>query len=172
MNNPHTGTVASALRKCQLLLVAIERCEDNATLERQALEEGALLQLWRAYKAFLAEQAHQLQLAVTPESAEDLHRYAAAAQKVSAEVQELLNLAENPDGWFAGLQRAWRGLWQSAGSGSGQIAVSAQSPTVNLIPMTEVKDAAPAPLTRESLQSWLRALSELVLRQRAQSVEW
>lgn len=186
MSNPYTGSVASALRKCQLLLIALEDEEVAATppsqpaaLMRSATLESALMQLWRAYRAFLAEQAHQLSLGSEPESAQALMKLAQASQKVSAEVGELVSLAENPDSWFRAFEQAWRALWrfsaQQEGSSGAQAAFggqSGQSAVQNLIPTRQLAEASSGPLSAEQLQRWHSCLSELVVRQRAQGQEW
>ncbi|MFD1217781.1 DUF6586 family protein [Microbulbifer celer] len=175
MSNPYTGTVASAVRKSQLLLASASTLQEASgagnMLERQALIEGAVLQLWRAFRAFLAEQSHQLQLGVEPETARDLGRYAEAANKVSAEVTELCNLADNPDSWVVALQSAWRGLL-IPGQSPLTAAGAQRSSAVNLIPMAELRDDPAAALTAESVLEWQQALIELVTRQRAQGQEW
>ncbi|WP_295801985.1 DUF6586 family protein [uncultured Microbulbifer sp.] len=182
MSNPYTGSVASALRKCQLLLSAAAEGEvaavppsHPAALVHAATLEGALLQLWRAYRAFLAEQAHQLSLGAEPESATALLKLAAASHKASAEVGELVSLAENPDSWFRELEQAWRALWRFAAQQGGARAsgsVSGPGAVQNLIPSTQLAEAPAGPLSVERLEGWHRKLSELVARQRAQGQEW
>ena len=121
MSNPYTGVVASALRKAQLTLHASESTGEAGSqqaLLETALQEAALVQLWRAYKAFLAEQGHQLQLGFRPggepETAAALSQLVAARGKFSAEANELVNLAENPDSWFRAMESSWQALWQPA----------------------------------------------------------
>ena len=184
MSNPYTGTVASALRKCQLLVSAAMEEEvvamppsHPAVLMRTAGLEGALMQLWRAYRAFLAEQAHQLNLGVEPDSAKALHSQALSNQKVSAEVEELVGLAENPESWFCQLEQAWRSLWRlssQAGARAGAKTVGAgeQGAVQNLIPSVQVAESSGGGLNAEQLARWHQNLSELVTRQRAQGQEW
>ena len=179
MSNPYTGTVASALRRCQLILQSRE-AEQGDPLSPEALYEsalcqGALLQLWRAYMAFLAEQGHQLQLGFAPggepETAQALAQLVTARGKFSAEVNELVSLAENPDSWFRGLEAAWRALWYPAG-GSDQSSPTDASGAQSLIPVRQLDTRAPEALNRDTLGNWLRALSELIQRQRAHGQEW
>ncbi|WP_078085572.1 DUF6586 family protein [Microbulbifer mangrovi] len=180
MSNPYTGTVASALRRCQLILQSPEpEAEQGNPLSPEALYEsalcqGALLQLWRAYRAFLAEQGHQLQLGFgpggEPETAHSLAQLVTARGKFSAEINELVSLAENPDSWFQGLEAAWRALWCPAG-GAGQSAAD-PSGVQSLIPVRQLDTRAPEALNRASLGKWFRALNELIQRQRAHGQEW
>ncbi|MCK7597326.1 hypothetical protein M0G74_08585 [Microbulbifer sp. CAU 1566] len=172
MSNPYTGTVASALRKCQILLQSLdERGSTENPLLQAALQEGALLQLWRAYRAFLGEQSHQLGLGtgVVPESAAALQSLLTARGKFSADVGELVSLAENPDSWFYPMAVAWIGLWKlptSAGQGpDGGAGVQ------TLIPVRQLEDM-PVAVDPECLNRWLRGLTELVQRQRVQGEEW
>lgn len=107
MSNPYTGTVASALRKCELLLDT----GPGTALARTAVYEGVVLQLWRAYRAFLAELAFQLHLNTEPESAQALAEHAEAARVPCGQAVELQELSANPDSWLARLQVAWVRLW-------------------------------------------------------------
>ena len=184
MSNPYTGTVASALRKCQLLVsaamdeeVAAMPPSHPAALMHAAGLEGALLQLWRAYRAFLAEQAHQLNLGAEPESAKVLRNQALANQKVSAEVEELVGLAENPDSWFCQLEHAWRSLWRLSSQAGARSSVErggagGQGAVQDLIPSVQVADSSGGGLSAEQLARWHQNLSELIARQRAQGQEW
>ncbi|WP_299593051.1 DUF6586 family protein [uncultured Microbulbifer sp.] len=181
MSNPYTGAVASALRKTQLILhspdASGEAGSQQALLDT-ALQEAALVQLWRAYRAFLAEQGHQLQLGFRPggepETAQALAQLVAARGKFSAEVNELVSLGENPDSWFRSMELAWQALWRPAGG----ISMSPSDPgpgpgaVQSLIPVQQLDQTAAEPLSREALTSWLRAMNELVQRQRAHGEEW
>lgn len=175
MSNPYTGLVASALRKSELMLHSLDASgvEHNALLQ-SALLEGALLQLWRAYRAFLAEQGHQLQLGFKPGGEPDtairLQELVGARGKYSAEVVELVGLEENPDSWFGAMARCWRGLWRPAAGGAQEL--SAAGSVQSLIPLRQMDSSASASLDRESLRFWHRQLGELVARQRDQSREW
>ena len=183
MSNPYTGTVASALRKAQLLLQSCAEAGDNPLLET-ALLESALVQLWRGYRAFLAEQGHQLQLGISagaePESAQALAALVSRRGKFSGEVTELVNLAEDPHSWLAGLSAAWSKLWVLSAAGSGVQATSGKSAGAveSMIPVRQLDGAAAvqevqaAPITREGVQQWLQSLSELIQRQRSHSQEW
>ena len=178
MSNPYTGAVASALRKAQLILHSPESSGEAGTpqaLQETSLQEAALLQLWRAYKAFLAEQGHQLQLGFRPggepETAAALAALVSARGKFSAEVNELVSLAENPDSWFQGMAAAWRALWLPAGAGA-QASEVASAEVQSLIPVQQLDCRQPEPLSRQALTGWLRALNELVQRQRAHAQEW
>ncbi|SHE50627.1 hypothetical protein SAMN04487965_0038 [Microbulbifer donghaiensis] len=162
MSNPYTGTVASALRKSQLLLAT--DCE--AALQRSAVQEAAVLQLWRAYRAFLAELAYQLHLDAEPESAQALLERAHAFGKSSGEAAELHELAADPDSWLARLQAAWVALWSFSADQAGRREAA------NLIPVQNLSATEPLQLTDELLHDWYKALSELVRRQRAQTEEW
>lgn len=175
MSNPYTGTVASALRKAELLLQSLEAGEaESNPLQQSALLEGTLLQLWRAHRAFLAEQGHQLQLGFKPggepEAAHRLQELTAARGKFSAEVAELVGLEENPDSWFSAMARCWQGLWRPAGGGAQESA--ANNGVQTLIPLRQLDTNFSASLDRESLRHWHRQLNELVARQRAQGQEW
>lgn len=178
MSNPYTGVVVSALRKCQLMLQPLDQIEaEHNPLLLSALHEGALLHLWRAYQAFLAEQGYELRLGFSPggepESAQALAKMATACDKLSAEVGELVNLEENPDSWFHAMACTWRGLWHPAGNGGD--AESGSGSVQTLIPVRQLDrttSGGPVVLDREQLQLWHQALTELVLRQRAQSQEW
>ncbi|WOX05470.1 DUF6586 family protein [Microbulbifer pacificus] len=175
MSNPYTGIVVSALRKSELLLQSLEvrEAESNPLLQA-ALLEGTLLQLWRAHRAFLAEQGHQLQLgfkpAGEPDTALRLQEMAAARGKFSAEVAELVGLEENPDSWFNAMARCWQGLWRPAGGA--QESGAANSGVRTLIPLRQLDSSFSASLDSESLRHWHRQLNELVVRQRAQGQEW
>ncbi|WP_066964051.1 DUF6586 family protein [Microbulbifer sp. Q7] len=177
MSNPYTGSVASALRKAQLILQAPvpgEAADSQQALLESALQEAALMQLWRAYKAFLAEQGQQLQLGfragAEPDTAQALAQLVSARGKFSAEVNELVSLSENPESWFQGMQAAWEALWRPAGTEAAQSEGAAGVQT--LIPVQQLDRAAPEPLSRDLLMKWLRALNELVVRQRAHGQEW
>lgn len=161
MSNPYTGTVAAALRKSELLL-AVE-CE--APLQRAALHEAAVLQLWRAYRAFLAELAYQLQLNSEPESAQALAERAAAFGVTCGAAVELSELDVDPDSWLAQLQAAWVELWDFSSDSGGQRPA-------NLIPLQNLSATGPVELSEEVLRQWHAGLAELVRRQRAQSEEW
>ncbi|WP_406827657.1 DUF6586 family protein [Microbulbifer sp. ARAS458-1] len=179
MSNPYTGTVASALRKAQLLLQSSAEVDDTPLLEASLLE-AAVLQLWRGYRGFLAEQGYQMQLGFAagaePQTAQALANLVAQRGKFSGEASELVNLAENPDSWFAGLFAAWHKLWVLSASGSSGHAQSTTSVGVqSMIPVRQLDSAEVAPeqaLTRERVQQWHRSLSELIQRQRAHSQEW
>lgn len=178
MSNPYTGAVASALRKAQLILHSPESSGEAGApqaLQETALQEAALLQLWRAYRAFLAEQGHQLQLGFgpggEPETATALATLVSARGKFSAEVNELVSLAENPDSWFQGMAAAWQALWLPAG-GETQSGTVVSVEVQSLIPVQQLDRREPEPLSRKALTSWLNALNELVQRQRAHAQEW
>ncbi|WP_323844062.1 DUF6586 family protein [Microbulbifer magnicolonia] len=160
--NPYTGSVASALRKSELLLQA----GGGAPLQRAALQEAAVFQLWRAYRAFLAELAFQLQLNAEPESAQALGERARAFGKTSSEAAELEGLAADPDSWLAGLQSSWVQLWSFSGE------TDRKRESANLIPAQNLSAPGPVQLTDDLLRDWHSALNELVRRQRAQSEEW
>ncbi|WP_231757189.1 DUF6586 family protein [Microbulbifer elongatus] len=179
MSNPYTGTVASALRKAQLLLQSSAQAGDTPLLEASLLE-AAVVQLWRGYRGFLAEQGHQMQLGFAtgaePETAHALAHLVAQRGKFSAEANELVSLAENPDSWFAGLCGAWHRLW--ALSVSSATTSSPASGVQSVIPVRQLDDlgrsvaTSDQPLTRERVQEWYQGLSELIQRQRAHSQEW
>ncbi|SDZ79142.1 DUF6586 family protein [Microbulbifer marinus] len=162
MSNPYTGSVAAALRKTQLLL----ETGAEAPLHRSAIQEAAVLQLWRAYRAFLAELAYQLQLDTEPESAQALIERVHAFGKASGEAAELHELATNPDSWLAQLQAAWVQLWSFSAD------KDQKRKAANLIPVQNLSAPRPAELTDDLLRDWHSALSELVRRQRAQLEEW
>lgn len=162
MSNPYTGSVASALRKSQLLL----ETDCAAPLQQVAMQEAVVLHLWRAYRAFLAELAFQLQLDTEPESAQALAERALAFGKASGEAAELQELALDPDSWLSRLQAVWVQLWSFATeSGNRQQAA-------NLIPLQNLSAPGPVQLSDDLLRDWHSALGELVRRQRAQSQEW
>nr|WP_010130560.1 DUF6586 family protein [Microbulbifer agarilyticus] len=182
MSNPYTGTVASALRKAQLLLGDHQQAASGQPLLGTALREAALTQLWRAYRAFLAEQGHQLQLGFAvgaePESAQALAALVSRRGKFSGDVTELVNLSEDPQSWLSGLCGAWAGLWQlsiSAPPGPAG-ALNAASGVESMIPVRQLDNPSANPqdvsLTADNLRRWHQALVELIQRQRAQSQEW
>ena len=162
MSNSYTGAVASALRKCQLLL----GIEGTAQLQHSALQEAAVLQLWRAYRAFLAELAHQLQLGSEPESPQALAERAAAAGKTCGAAVEMQELVKDPESWLARLQSAWVQLWSFSAEPGGQARPA------NLIAVENLSAAVPVVLEDSQIHAWHSALTELVRRQRAQSEEW
>ncbi|WP_237056005.1 DUF6586 family protein [Microbulbifer sediminum] len=164
MPNPYTGTVAVALRKSQLLLES----EPAGDLHRVALQDAVVLQLWLAYRAFLCELGHQLQLGAEPESPEQLARALGARGMASAEAAELLSLAEDRESWLAGLEAAWQQLWQFSG-GSATGAGGAGSPT-QVIPLRDLGRQPPVP-DLPALRVWRESLAELVRRQRAHMEE-
>ncbi|MFA0811974.1 DUF6586 family protein [Microbulbifer epialgicus] len=157
MSNPYTGQVASALRKAQLLLQMT--CE--TPLQRTALEEGVILQLWKAYKAFLAELSHQLQLDIEPESLQIIADSLEAQGRASNEVKELQQLGSESDTWLSQLLLIWSRLLSLSPSPE-PIRKGA-----NLIPLHNVASPVPLVVSAEVLQEWHAALSELVHRQRA-----
>jgi hypothetical protein len=167
MSNPYTGSVASALRKAELLLGA----EASPGLQRAAVQDGALLQLWRAYRAFLLELSFQLQLGAEPETAAQLQQLAASRGKTSSEAGELLELLGDPGSWLARLRGAWEQLWrfnnESAAGNGGQ-----RPQTGKLIPVQNLAVSAPVVVDEILLREWQSALTELVRRQRAQTEEW
>lgn len=163
MSNVYTGAVASALRKSQLLMEG----ENGAALRQAAVKEAVVLQLWRAYRAFLCELAFQLQLGCEPESASDLKERAADRGTACAEAAELLELLGDSTSWLSQLQAAWQGLWQfSGGRGGGDRSND------YLIPLQNLSAPEAAALSDERLEEWRRALAELVRRQRAHMEEW
>ncbi|WP_193164066.1 DUF6586 family protein [Microbulbifer hainanensis] len=164
MSNPYTGAVASALRKAELLLQA--GVGDAPT--RAAIQDAVVLELWRAYRAFLAELAYQLQLGVEPESARALADRASAMGKTCAEAAELCGLGADDDSWLAQLQVTWVQLW-SFSSESGQRKAGG---AVDLIPARNLSAPQSRVLDFATLDEWRRALAELVRRQRAHSEEW
>ncbi|MBY6189200.1 hypothetical protein KUV22_02090 [Microbulbifer agarilyticus] len=183
MSNPYTGTVASALRKAQLLLGAHQQAANEQPLMDAALLESAVTQLWRAYRAFLAEQGHQLQLGFAagaePDSAQALAALVSQRGKFSGDVTELVNLSEDPQSWLSRLSGAWAGLWQlslSTPAGPAGAANVGGSGVETMIPVRQLDNpsARPleAPLTADNLHQWHQALVELIQRQRAQSQEW
>ncbi|WP_250462521.1 DUF6586 family protein [Microbulbifer litoralis] len=162
MSNPYTGAVASALRKGELLL----SLEQAAPLQQAAVLEAAVLHLWRAYRAFLAELAYQLQLNSEPESAQALAERATALGKTCSEAVELSDLAADPDSWLSQLQAAWVQLWSFSAESRPHTAAD------NLIPLQNLSAPQPAALTETRLRQWHAGLAELIRRQRAQSEEW
>lgn len=162
MSNPYTGSVASALRKAELLLTL----EAPESLGQKALLEAALLQLWRAYRAFLCEVSFQLQLGCEPGSESELRARAAERGITSGEANELMALLEQPDSWLSQLQAAWGWLWSFAAPGG------ADSRADKLIPLRNLSEAQPSELSAAGLREWQRALGELIRRQRAHSAEW
>lgn len=162
MTNPYTGAVASALRKCELLLGV----EDSSPLQRSALQEAAVLQLWRAYRAFLAELAHQLQLGSEPESPQALSERASAVGKSCGEALEMQELIRDPESWLARLQASWVQLWSFSAE------TDRQARPANIIPVQNLSASGPAELEDGEIHAWHSALSELVRRQRAHSEEW
>ncbi|MFV8782457.1 DUF6586 family protein [Microbulbifer sp. SA54] len=175
MSNPYTGSVASALRKGQLLLEVVSggARADAPPLAETALLEGALLHLWRAYRAFLGEQAHQLGLGAEPESARALKKLAEARQKTSAEIDELVGLEENPDSWLYGMAWAWKGLWRlSAQNPLADVGKAGGAAAASLIPLAQLDEPRVDTLGAQKLTFWCRSLSELIARQRAQGQEW
>ncbi|MBB3061459.1 DUF6586 family protein [Microbulbifer rhizosphaerae] len=163
MSNPYTGAVASALRKSQLLLEG----EGGPALRQAAVQEGAMVQLWRAYRAFLCELAFQLQLGCEPESASELKERAVARGMACAEAVELLELLGDPGSWLSQLQAAWLQLWKFSGGRS-----EGNRGGDNLIPLQNLSTAEIPVLNEELLQTWRGALEELVRRQRAHMEEW
>ncbi|GAB2502735.1 DUF6586 family protein [Microbulbifer agarilyticus] len=183
MSNPYTGTVASALRKAQLLLGEPQQVASGQPLLDTALLEAALTQLWRAYRAFLAEQGHQLQLGFAagsePESAQALAALVSQRGKFSGDVTELVNLSEDPESWLSGLCRAWAGHWQlstSAPAGPSEASNATASGVQAMIPVRQLDNPSAGPqdadMTADNLRQWYQALVELIQRQRAQSQEW
>ncbi|QFT54636.1 DUF6586 family protein [Microbulbifer sp. THAF38] len=157
MSNPYTGLVTSALRKSQLLATS----SFDSAIQRMALEEGALLQLWKAYRAFLAELSHQLQLGFEPESLQVIVDSLHSQGKASVEVRELQLLVSEPGSWLSEFLRAWHQLLRlpplAEDKGQGG----------NLIPAHNVAGPVVVDLSFEVLLKWHAALSELVGRQRA-----
>lgn len=164
MSNPYTGTVAAALRKSQLLL----ELAPAQGLQQGAVEEAAVLQLWRAYRAFLCELAFQLQLGTEPQTSAELARDVKARGQASSEAAELVALEEDPGSWLSGLQAAWQQLWQfSAAPPPGQAAEAGRQ-----IPLVDLGSSPGVALDFALLAQWRAALAELVQRQRAHMEEW
>ncbi|MCH9691830.1 MAG: hypothetical protein K0U59_07185 [Gammaproteobacteria bacterium] len=166
MNNPYTGVVEAILRKSQLLLDA---AGDKAPLLTEGLQEAVLIQLWRAYRGFLVEQACQLGLSDDPQCARDLFQLTSAQGSSSAELGELLGLQEDDSSWLSAMEAAWGSLWQF--SNGSMPRAKRQDWQAQLIPLREMVGAQPV-LTWEILHFWQRALTELIHRQRAQAQEW
>lgn len=162
MSNPYTGSVASALRKGQLLL----ETESAVPLASAGLQEAVVLQLWRAYRAFLAELAFQMHLDSEPESAQALAERARALGKTCGQAVELQELSADPDSWLARLQAAWVQLWSFSVEKNGT-----RPQATNLIPLQNLSATGPVALSDGLLREWHSALSELVRRQRAQAEE-
>ncbi|MEX2962132.1 DUF6586 family protein [Microbulbifer sp. TYP-18] len=162
MSNPYTGTVTSALRKSELLLAG----QPAQGLQAAALREAALMQLWRAYLAYLAELSFQLQLGLEPQSAAELQQRLQASAKASGEVAELIALEEDSCSWLTQLQACWRLLWRPGKGNAG-----AQG-GVDLISTGNRAAANPESLNDDRLRAWHLALQELVQRHRAHTEEW
>lgn len=165
MTNPYTGTVAAALRKSQLLL----ELAPAEGLQRAAVQEAVLLQLWRAYRAFLGELAHQLQLGAEPQAAAELKRAVLARGQASAEALELAALEADADSWLAALQDAWHQLWRFSADSSARGGATAAG---QQIPVVDLGSSRPAALDSATLAEWRESLAELVRRQRAHLEEW
>ncbi|KUJ84889.1 hypothetical protein AWR36_004430 [Microbulbifer flavimaris] len=165
MSNPYTGSVAAALRKASLLA----DLPPEGNLQAQALMEARLLELWRAYQAFLAELAFQLQLGGEPGSPGALAQMALSQNKGCGEATELQALLEEPGSWLSSLEAAWQSLWQFSADRGGQ-SKNAASPA--LIPARDVGRRSVEALSAEQLEQWQSALTELIHRQRAHSAEW
>ncbi|MEW5248456.1 DUF6586 family protein [Microbulbifer sp. 2201CG32-9] len=162
MSNPYTGTVTSALRKSELLLAG----RPAQGLQAAALREAALMQLWRAYLAYLAELSFQLQLGLEPQSAAELQQRLQASAKASGEVAELIALEEDPCSWLSQLLACWRLLWRPGKANAGaQVGV-------DLISTGNRATANPESLNDVRLRAWHLALQELVQRHRAHTEEW
>ncbi|MCO1333518.1 hypothetical protein MO867_04105 [Microbulbifer sp. OS29] len=158
MSNPYTVHVTSALRKSQLLLQL--PCE--ISLQRSALEEAALLQLWKAYQAFLAEQAAQLQLGFEPDSPQLMVDALKAQGRASADANELADLLKDSGSWLSHMLSAWTALQELS------VIAKEKKQKVNLIPLhNESLGSDLTILSQEQLLQWHQALSELVRRQRA-----
>ncbi|WP_445366174.1 DUF6586 family protein [Microbulbifer sp. ANSA001] len=157
MSNPFTGQVASALRKAQLLL---QLTSDVSPLQSAALEEAVVLQLWKAYRAFLVELSHQLQLGFEPESLQMIADSLETQGRASNEVKELQQLNEQPDSWLNQLLQAWT-LLMSLPSNT---EVKREAP--NLIPIHNV-GREPVTITVQGLTQWHKSMVELIRRQRA-----
>lgn len=159
MTNLYTGLVVSALRKCQLLL----QRTGESDLQSRALEEAALFQLWKAYRAFLAELAIQLQLGFEPESLQVILDSLESQGVVSSEARELSLLSADPDSWLSKLLQAWKQLQQLAPAPTEEFVRKG----ANLIPLHSIAFPASNAISAEILLEWHSALSELVRRQRA-----
>ncbi|MFI2810091.1 MULTISPECIES: DUF6586 family protein [Microbulbifer] len=165
MANPYTGSVAAALRKSQLLLESAPA----GGLHQAAVQDAVVLQLWLAYRAFLCELAHQLQLGSQPESPGQLARDAASRGMSSSEAAELEALAGDPESWLAGIEAAWLGLWQFSGSRASQ-GNGAGSPA-QVIPLRDLSRQSAAP-DLDALRNWRESMVELIRRQRAHMEEY
>ncbi|WKD51330.1 DUF6586 family protein [Microbulbifer spongiae] len=159
MTNLYTGLVVSALRKCQLLL----QLSGESALQNRALQEAALFQLWKAYKAYLAELANELQLGFEPESLQVVLDSLKSRGVVSSEARELSLLYADPDSWLSKLLQCWRKLQQYAPTPTMESARKG----ANLIPLCSMASPTSGALSAEILLKWHGALSELVRRQRA-----
>lgn len=157
MSNPHTGQVVSALRKTQLLL----QLSSETPLQRVALEEAAVLQLWKAYRAFLAELSHQLQLGLESDSLQVIADSLESQGRASIEVKELQQLSEEPCSWLSQLLQAWAQLVSAPSNTKDKL----DSP--NLIPLHNLAASELVTISDEVLLQWHASLSELVRRQRA-----
>ncbi|WHI46669.1 DUF6586 family protein [Microbulbifer sp. JMSA004] len=158
MSNSYTIHVTSALRKSQLLL----QQPWDLPLQRDALEEAALMQLCKAYRAFLAEQAAQLQLGFEPESPQLIIDALGVQGRASAEANELSGLVGDPQSWLSHMLYAWEEQQKIS------VGADEKQQQVNLIPLhNEVAKPEFAPLSKELLLQWHRSLNELVVRQRA-----
>jgi len=157
MSNPYTGQVVSALRKAQLLL----QLTSEMPLQRVALEEAAVLQLWKAYRAFLAELSHQLQLGFESDSLQVIADSLEGQGRASIEVKELQQLSEEPCSWLSQLLRAWTQLVSVLSK------PEAKHESPNLIPVHNLATSELVTISDEVLLHWHASLSELVRRQRA-----
>ncbi|AWF81840.1 hypothetical protein BTJ40_13955 [Microbulbifer sp. A4B17] len=158
MTNPYTIHVTSALRKSQLLL----QQPWDMPLQRDALEEAALMQLCKAYRAFLAEQATQLQLEFEPESPQLIIDALRGQGRASAEANELSGLVSDPQSWLFHMLHAWKEQQKIS------VVAGDKKQQANLIPLySDVAKPEFAPLSKELLFEWHRCLNELVVRQRA-----
>lgn len=144
-------------------------------IERQASMESALFLLLNAYQHYLRELAENYHLKNIKDiqSSDQLLAAFQIANKVPAELNELLVLANDKTSWLAQMQSAYASLWSmplNPVRGYDEVVREADSQLIQLMPVSA--DLASASLQIANVEQWVDAFVDTVKRQRLTSAEF
>lgn len=148
-----------------LSLDALGKAQDSRAMNAQALiqaeREAALFHLYGALLGLCHEIAGFYRLPQAASSrAEQLLSREVLESIAIPELAELVELAQHPETWLAQLLRAYADLFRPP------VAVKAPKGDVTqpLIQAVSLDEPAPAPLSRDELESWRQNLKQLAVR--------
>lgn len=172
MANAERPNVNQRLYFASLHLRTMEQLLAEQQLPRQVIEQAfgasVLMHLVMAYRNYLRELAVAYLLPVEHyDGARQLEQTLAAQGKVSAECRELLAL-ERESGWLSGMLSAFAGLGRPSPA-DGRWPASGGDGAPSAIRLRTIDDDF---VSRDNLESVLRALQGLIENQRTRLEEW